>query len=477
MRFLLLFGLLLCCFGAFADQVDSLWLQRAEVGSAQLGARMSKLSGEVEEQSEKYLARLEKVELKLLKKHGGSKELVRARQDSVRLSYQQLRENLRSGVGGKKLPYLAELDSLKTSLSFLQNSRIKNLDALGVDQEKLASIGGALKQVEGLESSLGKASSVQDFIRGRKNMLQEEWGQLGGVKELKQFQREVYYYQAQLQQYKSMIKDRKRMEAKAWSMIKKHQKFQSFMNSNSQLAQLFNFSGTPTGAVDPSVLASFGGLQTRASVGEQLVQLFGSSAAARDQLNGQLQSAQAELNNLMDQLPDGLGSSSREMEIPNFKPNTQRTKPFLQRLEYGANMQSQRGSGGLPSSSELALLLGYRINDRSSVGVGASYRWGWGAPLKDIRLSHEGVGMRSYVDWQLKKSIWLTGGYELLYNHGFQRLGDLSQQQMWQRSGLIGLMRRQSVGKMKLDAQLLWDFLSQGSSVSPPLKFRIGYRF
>ncbi|MBL0267857.1 MAG: hypothetical protein IPP99_04060 [Chitinophagaceae bacterium] len=123
-----------------------------------------------------------------------------------------------------------------------------------------------------------------------------------------------------------------------------------------------------------------------------------------------LQAAQSQLNDLKSKiLKAGGGSSDAEMP-EGFKPNNQKTKSFLQRLEYGANVQTQRATNYFPVTSDLGLSLGYKLNDKSVIGIGASYKLGLGRGWNNISVSHQGVGIRSYVDWKIKGSFWISGG-------------------------------------------------------------------
>jgi hypothetical protein len=50
----------------------------------------------------------------------------------------------------------------------------------------------------------------------------------------------------------------------------------------------------------------------------------------------------------------------------------------------------------------LGLSVGYKLNDKSIIGIGASYKIGWGSSWKNISITNQGVGLRSFIDWQLK---------------------------------------------------------------------------
>ena len=142
------------------------------------------------------------------------------------------------------------------------------------------------------------------------------------------------------------------------------------------------------------------------------------------------------------------------------------------------NVQSEKSHSILPATSDVALTAGYRISDRSTVGVGASYRMGWGREgIRHITLTNEGVGLRSYADIRAKGNIWLSGGYEMNYMQSFQKYQQLKDLSGWQRSGLVGLTKKYKVGKKENNVQLLWDFLSyQQIPRTPALKVRVGVK-
>ena len=59
--------------------------------------------------------------------------------------------------------------------------------------------------------------------------------------------------------------------------------------------------------------------------------------------------------------------------------------------------------------------VGYKLTDKSVVGVGASYKMGWGKDIKNIVISTQGLGLRSYMDVKLKGSFYASGGFEYNY--------------------------------------------------------------
>jgi hypothetical protein len=166
--------------------------------------------------------------------------------------------------------------------------------------------------------------------------------------------------------------------------------------------------------------------------------------------------------------------------MPDFKPNSQKVKNFWQRIELGTNVQSVKSNGYFPVTSDVGLSAGYKLNDKSVVGIGMSYKMGWGENIRRIKLTHEGVGVRSFFEFKLKSSFYGSGGFEYNYQQPFNSFRQLRGFDSWQRSGLIGVSKVLAVQSKlfkKTKVQLLWDFLSyQQLPRTQPIKFRIGYQ-
>jgi hypothetical protein len=247
------------------------------------------------------------------------------------------------------------------------------------------------------------------------------------------------------------------------------------MRKNSHLASLFRLPADPD---DPSSQIDLTGLQTRAQVNSLIQQQIANGGPnAQEQFRQNVQAAQGQLDKLKNKILQ-TGSSS---DIEGFKPNSQKTKGFFKRLEFGVNVQSQKARNILPVTSDVGLSVGYKLNDKSIVGIGASYKMGWGKSIRNVRISSQGVGLRSFIDWKIKGTFWLTGGYEINYHNEFKSIDVLKNVNSWQKSGLIGLSKAISLKTKffkKTKLQLLWDFMSyQQIPRSQPILFRVGYNF
>lgn len=415
--------------------------------------------------TEKYLAKLQKKEAKLRAKLWKKDSLLAGQLFSgVEEKYAALKK-APQGLSKYSQVYSGHLDSLATALQFLQAGKIPSIE----QQE-------ALSQLSSLQDKFNQTEAVKKFLAERKQVLRENFERLGMAKELKGFQKQAYYYSQQVQGYKELWENPSKLEQKLMEWVVKTDKFKDFFSKNSQLGSLF---ALPGGGASTAALQ---GLQTRASVQQGLQARFGSGPQVQQLIQQNMQAAQGQLNelkNVLSQYGTGsYGNTGSGIEVPEgFKPSAQKTKAFLQRLEYGANIQNQRARNYFPVTSDLGLSLGYKLNDNSSVGVGAAYKLGWGKGWNRIRMSHEGLGLRSYLDYKLKGNLYLAGGYEQNYRTAFRSVQQLKDFSAWQSSGLLGLSKKYKVNKkLKGDMKLLWDFLSyQQVPRTQAILFRIAY--
>jgi hypothetical protein len=432
-----------------------------------LDKKTASFEEKLDRQTQKYLSRLEKQESRLKRKLW-KKDSALAKQifGDVKERYGTLKNTSGELVSKYSSVYSGHLDSLTTSMGFIKDGKLASNP--GVQK--------ALDHYKALQSKLNASDQIRKQLLERQRVLKEQFAKLGMVKELKKFRKKVYYYQDQVRQYKQAFEDPSKLEAKLMELVMKVPQFKEFFARNSMLGSLFALPGSSAS----TATASLAGLQTRAMVNQSLVDRFGSGANVTRMLQQNVQSAQgqlSELKNRMASFSSGSYGNGAEGDLPDFKPNTQKTRSFLKRLEYGANVQSQKARYFFPVTSDLGLSLGYKLNDKSVVGVGASYKLGWGSGWNNISLTHQGVGLRSYMDWKIKGSIYISGGYEQNYRTLIRSVDQLRNYSSWQSSGLIGLSKKYKLtGKMKGEMKLMWDFLSYRQVPrTQAVLFRIGY--
>jgi hypothetical protein len=480
--------ILVCLFGALilfvrtsSGQTDSTARAVAQFPNrifARINSKAASLDNALTKQTEKYLRRLARKEKKIQEKvykldSNAAKNIFKGTQEK----YASLETSMKAGASTNGAPlrgeYLPYADSLKTSLAFAQ----KNPELLNSSPKVQQEINASLAQFNRLQNNFTNADQVKAYVQQRKQAFKDQMPQYmqnsALKKDLDQYNQQVYYYSQQVREYKETLNDPDKMLEKALVILNKIPAFTHFIQQNGQLAGLFGISsnyGTAEGLV---------GLQTRDQV-QQLLQgqISAGGAGGMDALQSSLQSAHQQLDQFKSKL-SSLGSGSGDIDMPDFKPNNQKTKSLLNRLELGMNIQTTRANGWFPSTTDIGLSLGYKVSNKSTIGIGGSYNIGWGTNINHVHFSSQGMSLRSFIDVQIKKNIYISGGFEESYTTPFTNWTQLKTTTLWQQSGLIGLTKMVSLpGKVikKTKVSMLWDFLSYYQR--PPTQafvFRVGY--
>lgn len=465
-----------------------------------IGKKVAGLDEKLSRQSEKYINLLAGEEEQILKELGKIDSTAAADfLKTSRTAYDQARKKIsEAATKADRLmegEYLATLDSLQGALGFLKDA--KNIVSKSKDiQTKL---GNSLQGVQQLQGKFNEVQQVQQLLKDRQDQLKQLLSSYSNLpqninKQFSKYQQQAYYYAEQVREYKALLNDPDKLMAKTLELLRKLPAFQKFMSKNSFLAMLFP---TPANFGTAEALA---GLQTRADVQAMLptqlpVATNGENFTPETYLRDNLREAQQELSKLKDKLGNvGLsGNGSSEMAMPSYAPNTQKTKSFWKRIETAANFQSQRTTQYFPASTDMALTVGYKLNDKTVIGVGASGKIGWGKSWKQLRVTGEGLGFRAYADWKapdlfktnsrFMASLWFTAGAEMNYNKRIETLSVFKNYQTWNRSALAGLSKKYSLNsvlkkskKVQGSVQLLYDFLHrQHTPPTPAFLWRVGW--
>ncbi|MGF6928958.1 myosin heavy subunit [Chitinophaga sp. W2I13] len=437
---------------------------------SQVKQKSDKMERQITQRSEKALSRFMKQEEKLKRRLGRidslkANNLFAHSIDSLGSLKSRMKGKLGKYSGALTQSGGPYLDSLSNSLSFLKDSKGLLEKSKGVTDK----LNGSLKSVDNLKDKLAQAEQIKAYIRERKQLLKDQLSQYTGfTKDLQKLNKEAYYYAQQLKEYKEVFKDKKKAEQKAMEVIKKIPAFNDFMQKHSQLASLFNIQGATASA------ANLEGLQTRNQVEQLIQQRLGSGPNASAAVSQQMAEARSKFDELKSKFPD----LDNAAEMPDFKPKEMKTKSFLQRLEFGSNIQFQRSNKFFPTTGDLAGQAAYKFHKNGSAGLGLSYKLGMGTGFDNIHFSGQGMGIRSFIDWKLKGTFFLNGGYEQNYQPDYAGVPE-GVGQKWTQSGLIGISKKYKINsKLKGNMMVLFDFLyNQHVPRTDPVKVRLGYNF
>ncbi len=368
-------------------------------------------------------------------------------------------------------------DNLTTGLKYVEQQKEM------LDSGVLKKVTAARKKMQELNEEEDKNAAIQQFIKERKKQLISSAFQvLGKNTYLSKMNKEVFYYAETMKNYKELFRDERKAEQTAKNILNKISAFQKFIQKNSMLAQLFGQPGDEASAVNLT------GLQTRASV-QSLIQgrIAASGPGTQQLVNQNIQAAQVQLSQLKDKMLKSLTGNDTDIPEFDFVPKMERTKNFIQRLEFGSNIQMGKSNNWMPATMDLTVTVGYRINSKSVAGIGAGGKIGLGT-IDNIRFSSQGVNLRSFLDWKLKRQFFISGGFEMNYLSALNQAQQVSPLirggnwgDAWQESALIGLTKKINVKTKwfkETKVSLMVDFLSrQHVPVSSSVLFRVGYNF
>jgi hypothetical protein len=434
--------------------------------------KLGSFNNKIEKRTAKALAKFHKAELKLIHKmFAKDSVLAKAKLLEAETKYALLTDtnfvSKQTLLDGAYNPYI---DSVLTFLKLVDNNKAA---FAGLSNEQIAK---AKEYLAAAQLNVNYTDAVKKYLSTQKESLRSSLQQLHIFTKFKEIEKTAYYYNEYVQEYASVLKDKKKIEKKLMGLLISNNVVKEFFARNSMLAGLFHIPSAD--GPDMSGLPPLAGLQTRAGINELIQQRVASGGPnAVAQVKGQIQAAQAELGKLKSKLEQYGKGVDADGQPLGFTPNTQKTKAFAKRLEYGANIQSTKGNYGFPSISDLAVSIGYKLNDKSVVSVGGSYKLGLGQGWDNIRFSSQGVGIRSSLDWKIKGSFFVAGAYEL--NHFYNNNETAQYQQgYWEKAALLGITKKYKISsKLKGNIQLLYNFLTDQNTNKQPIVFRVGYTF
>jgi hypothetical protein len=441
--------------------------------------KAANLDKKLTQQTEKYLNKLERQEKKLYRKLL-KKDSAAANQlfGDIQGRYKELKDKATAKVNkltAQTNVYSSKLDSLGTAFNFIKENKLLNTGALNDKLQK------SMTNLTALQGKLNSTEQIQRILKQRRQQLKEQLEKFGMTKQLKQFKKQVYYYQQQAREYKDILENPEKLQSKLMDWAMKQPAFKEFFAKNSMLASFFPMPGGGLNTAGQAAQTGFAGLQTRS----QVLSLISSQAGMNTPsfasvVQKNLQSAQG----VVDQLRNKLNSygGGDDLDMPDFKPKNIKTKSFKQRLEIGTNLQTQKANYFFPTTTDVGFSAGYKLNDKGNViGIGSSFKMGWGKNIQHIRVSGEGLSLRSFMELKLKNSFYAAGGFEYNYQESFSEIRSLYNPDVWKRSALLGVSKTISIKSKffkKTKIQLLYDFLYREQlPVTEPFKFRVAYSF
>jgi hypothetical protein len=421
--------------------------------------------------------------------------------------YAALAQRLRQDTGSKSMlvsgVYQPYTDSLRGTLAFLQqHPQLLGGSGLAAPQAQLQK---TVSQLQALQAKMQDAELLQQYMQQRQAQIQQylsKYTQLpsGISNAFNGYQMKAAYYQQQVKAYKDMLNDPDKLFQTTLTLLNKVPAFSSFMQRHSALSALMPAGSGPATTTDPTkpgqglpgrdqVLAGLQGqLGKNGPTAESLAQkstgtAMGSVSGVQNKLSGIAGLLNGEgsggLTGSGSIGNGGANGSGAGMGSPGLNP--EKTKSLLGRLQFGVNLQSTPSSFFFPATTDIGVSLGYKLNEKNRIGIGASYKIGWAGDISHLQVSSQGASVRSFLDISTGGTWFVSGGLEYNYQPPVYTLHMLRDLANWEPAGLVGLtkvlpMKSKLVKSTKL--QVFLNFLSYSQiPITQPFIFRVGYSF
>lgn len=429
--------------------------------------RAQPITTSLHEKSSVAIVALERAErrliVKLSKKDSSAARAIAAGMGPRYAAFRQLLHDS-SGIDPLRQYYLAPLDSAVVVARLLQLA--------GLSDKQRATLSALQGELGALQQALTRTHVLQQVFAGRLLALKAGVGGIVPLRALNKMTKGMARYKTRLQELRAWAHEPDRALTALLATLSGTSLFKRLFERYSILASI-----VPQASAISTDPLQAGSLQVR-----QVVMTAVDRTAGVTNLTPLVQQKGDQTVNPLQQLKDKVKSlrQDRVLADPTDDIATQpRSKPLHKRLELGTSFQTVRSNNYFPATSDLGLSLGFRLNDRSVIGVGASYKLGWGKHVRAIRLSHEGISFRSFLQAKIKGSFHATGGWEYHYQQPFNDFRSLPDTRTWRQSALLGVMKRVNTGNRVLKStqfQLLVDMLAI-NTVHSPILFRVGYQF
>ena len=434
-----------------------------------LDSRVRKTEEKVRKNSIDVINRLQTAEREMIASISKRDSSIRNRESEINEFYivqEKILNQTGESLGNSRHYYTPLLDSIQGVLRFL-NTENELKTIAGPETDNL------LKEFYDVQANLDRLTSFEKMLNGRIDGIINSYPKDLVDRYTKRLHKLVNEYSDKVRKIKELYESPGKKVTGVFSKFSRSEKFQAFMNKNSMLASFFRLPGNGI-KLEPQEIV---GLQTRKSVEQLMASQLGIPGISIDQqVNSMFQRSQSLMpQDQMDSLNISGGVAEDDVKQKDRKPVVSEKQ---RKWGFGFNFQTTRYNGIFPVTIDFGGQVNYRISDKFYTGVGISYKLGLGNNFQSIKLTHEGVGLRSGMDFNIKKSFFVSGGFEVNYFQritDFDQLKDLSQ---WQNSALLGAMQKVKIGRSSSTIQLMYDFLhNKHVPRTQPVLFRFGYQF
>jgi hypothetical protein len=396
------------------------------------GALLDKFSRRCERRTEKAVRRFDRYERKLMK-------------------------SLPSNPANPRMPVVGDNpmpgnEPLIDSLRLVEGFRQYTGDSAGrLPSPLTGSVTRAQRQLDITRRTKDELMQRKEYWKNRVKTHPEYGKYLGKM------EKERYYYTAQVNEYRKVLRNPSLADGKLTDAIRKDPRFGDYVTA------------LPAKPQNPDRM------QPRRLVRDMMQ----SSASDIDPDAARLiGDAGREANDVLDKLRSRsatFGCLDNAAQMPRFTPNPYKTKSFFERIDVGFNLRFDSRTRFLPASGVAGVQASFRFDTRFSIGALADYRFGTGE-VKNIRLSHAGYGFGAFAGYRIWKGLGIQTGYERS-RRAETETNEIRYPAAWYSSALAGLTWEYGIGKkLKGTVAVLFDALyRRHTPQTNALQWRMGW--
>ncbi len=364
--------------------------------------------------------------------------------------------------------YFAYFDTLKNSIRYLNSNADSNQFYSPRFRKKLRK---AEKEITRAEKNIIESNSDNAFIRQRKIILKnalQKYPELDD--ELLSFKKGAYYNLATFDELKQTFKDPTSIENNATKFLLADFYYRNFITANSDLSSFAKSFPKSGGSV------AFSSMQTTIQTGDLMQHSIKNLGPDAKHI---LESNMAEMHSSLSKAKTQFSSLENLADLPEFKINPLKTKPFFERVKFGFDLHFSPGTLFVPVSGEFGVHAGYQISQRTIAGGTSFYRVGFGDGVRNIVWSHEGLSYGTYAEHNLKRIIFAYITFERKYYYDVSYRNESLDKSTWKNSLMAGFkLKTQNKKKRSYCVSLLYDFMHELQiPFTPALTYRVGWEF
>lgn len=443
---------------------------------------LTKYNKYTQKQQQKLLKKLKKKEDRFAKKLKRKDSTAYAQYQSDNVTYDSISrikpDSIQLLRQARGLSH-ATIDSLKGVQRYIKNKTSKVNQLYG-------NTPGDNVNLNSLNTDLQYNTQVNDLISKRTERLKRlaaDHKSLGSIKGIEQ---NVFYTKQRIQAVKGVADEPSKAEEYALEYLMGEKGFSNHLQPPA--SKNVKRMGVGMSVDDLEKM----GFQTKRQLSSKLQNKFGNNLGSVQQRMGdqvsdyqdKLQQVRSTKNSIK-QAKQSV-SKMKDLNAPSFKVNPMRGKPLWHRIEKQYNWNTTRASfdGSKPAILNLSVMAGFKHTPKLTYGVGFVSSIGLGQNWNNVKISFEGLGLRTFTEWQWEYGIGAYAGYELLFRQGIinshnnatsepQYMESARSNERYQQSVLIGLTKRYQVNdKWSGAIQVLYDVWWKEKGLRSPIQLR-----